>query len=213
MCRWMKYPWLLCAAGLIPALYLASADLKSLDGASPIAGNHRVSVIVLLVCLLVIAVLWLTYERAFPKRWPWPWGSRKYRLDKLVDEVAEPGRKRADEAAASHHSRGHKCKKHPDGVSTSLVYPTLTFTEQNPQWTLLYDHMRRGQIDPDHLRRMRNLDLEYIAAGYFHEDLCKDEKAKLSGNMARATRELQRRLAVRTGMGVVILAALLASQG
>ncbi len=136
--------------------------------------------------------------------WPWPWGSRKYGLNKLLREVD------ADEVeAAKSESEKHPSGQHASGEPTSLVYKKLTYTEQNYLWVLLYRHMRRGQISPDHLRRMRDVDLEYIA-GSIHLDLDKDVEAKLQGNIARATRELSRRYAVRTGMAVTAFAVFLA---
>lgn len=143
------------------------------------------------------------FSWAFPGRWFLPWGSRKFRLDQL--EVDPKRRTEAESSAAAHESRGHD-----DGSASSRVYTALEFTEMNPQLTLLYDHLKAGQISPEYLRKMRNVDLEYIAAGGVHGRLGTDEQAKLAGNMTRATRELQRRLAVRTGVGAVLLAGAIA---
>lgn len=130
-------------------------------------------------------------------RWV-PWGASNYRLDRLLDASADDSRVlRAKEAANGH--------EHP------AVYKRLTYTEQNYLWTLLYSHLRKGQIEPQHLRRMRAADLEYIAAAptYVHEKLSEGEKAKLSGNIARATRELSRRYTVLTGLVIAASAAIL----
>jgi hypothetical protein len=40
--------------------------------------------------------------------------------------------------------------------------PELPNTEANPEWFLLYEHVREGQISPEQLRRMRNRDLERL---------------------------------------------------
>ncbi len=92
-----------------------------------------------------------------------------------------------------------------------LEIQRLIYTEQNYLWTLLYSHLRKGQIQPQHLRRMRAADLEYIAAAttHVHDKLDEGEKAKLHGNIARATRELQRRYTVLTGLVIPISASIL----
>lgn len=130
-------------------------------------------------------------------RWV-PWGARSYRLDRLMEAEAGDSRViRAKEGAAAHEP--------------PAVYNRLTYTEQNYLWTLLYGHLRKGQIEPQHLRRMRAADLEYIAAAstYVHEQLNEGEKAKLHGNIARATRELNRRYTVLTGLVIAASAAIL----
>jgi hypothetical protein len=42
--------------------------------------------------------------------------------------------------------------------------PELPFTEMRIEWVALHAHCQRGQIDPSILRRMRDVDLEYLAA-------------------------------------------------
>ena len=73
-------------------------------------------------------------------------------------------------------------KKHPSGG-----LPALGFTESNVDWVLLYNHARKGQIDPRVMKYMRRSDLYYLAGLSFpHPALAapKDEKlAKLAGGM------------------------------
>lgn len=129
-------------------------------------------------------------------RWV-PWGSKDYRLDRLLDVSADDSRLlEARERAAAHEP--------------PTVYKRLTYTEQIYLWTLLYSHLLKGQIEPQHLRRMRAADLEYIAAAqtHVHDELDEEEKAKLLGNVARATRELQRRYTVLTGLVIAVAAAI-----
>lgn len=70
----------------------------------------------------------------------------------------------------------------------------LPYTENNPNWTLLYNHIRKGQIDPRKMSRMRREDLDYLAGMENpHLDLSKDELAKLNGNVSRAKQEINNR--------------------
>lgn len=127
---------------------------------------------------------------------PWEWG--KVELRHLLEGVAA---ERVDEATRA--AKGHE---------PPPVIPGLDYTEQNPEWVLLYDHSKRGQISPRHLRRMRDIDLEYLAgASQTHPELPPDEAAKVLGNIARATRELNRRYACRTAVVVTLLAAVLSA--
>ena len=124
--------------------------------------------------------------------WPWPWGSRKYALNRLLSEIPSSEVEGATRAAERH---------------APPVYPSLTYTEASPVWILLYDHIRRGQISPHHLRRMRDIDLEFIAAAVTSEaHLDPKEAPKLQGNTARAMRELSRRYTIRAGIAVASFA-------
>jgi len=87
------------------------------------------------------------------------------------------------------------------------VIPSLLYTEANREWIALYRHCERGQISPKILRRMKNIDLEYLAGaptpaelyrlhGYesgTHPESAELIASKLQANVTRATRELQRR--------------------
>lgn len=101
-----------------------------------------------------------------------------------------------------------EAKKHGDPV-----YPSLTYTEAHPEWVLLYMHMRRGQIEPKKLKRLRNVDLEYMAAHPSpHPALLQDDGAigqamKIVENVTRATRVLQGRAQVRAAVIVAAIAA------
>ena len=87
--------------------------------------------------------------------------------------------------------------------------PNLPFTEGNFKNVLLYDHIRKGQIDPMAMRRMKREYLNYIAGMDFpHPDLSEPRKndehykdaevrhgtlAKIQGNVSRAKYELLQR--------------------
>jgi hypothetical protein len=113
--------------------------------------------------------------------------------------------------------------------------PALPYTEGNPEWTMLYNHIRIGQIRPERIRRMRRVDLEFIAANVgrpigptpnpyavgpgvdrIFERQRGDMEAsemKLAGNVARAARELQRRDTFRSSFLVGAAGALLGGAG
>jgi hypothetical protein len=55
-----------------------------------------------------------------------------------------------------------KAKKHSKGKIKSLP-----FTESIPEWVILYDHARMGQIDPDVMKLMRRRDLKFLAGHVF----------------------------------------------
>ena len=94
------------------------------------------------------------------------------------------------------------------------ILPALPFTEKNAAWVLLYDHARRGQIDPSVMKHMHKKDLLFLAGMSFpHPDLTmakeKEETepsaklrheaaTKLIGNATRAKMELDRRSKIRT---------------
>lgn len=89
-----------------------------------------------------------------------------------------------------------------------ILSKTLPFSEENFRYVLLYDHLRRGQITPRAMWRMKREDLDYIAGMDFpHPDLSgpikKDEHiadvgvrhgvlTKLQGNVSRAKYELSK---------------------
>jgi hypothetical protein len=141
-------------------------------------------------------------RRCTPKRF------RKILLDELV--AALPAEHRDDVRAGV------------DNAPTPFL-PALSYTEARPEWGALYEHCRRGQIDPSVLRRMRDIDLEYLAASppvdldrVKAEGASREEQArvyrrsvKLQANVTRATRELQRRYTVRIGATIAALSLLL----
>jgi hypothetical protein len=93
--------------------------------------------------------------------------------------------------------------------SKAPILKSLPFTESKYQWVLLYNHARRGQIDPSVLRQMKRSDLEYLGGMDFpHPDLTEPQRpkerleeaearhaevTKLLGNVSRAKTELNRR--------------------
>jgi hypothetical protein len=102
--------------------------------------------------------------------------------------------------------------------------PRLPYTEAKLEWVALYKHCQRGQIDPSVLRRMKDIDLEYLAgspplaeiyrlkaAGTSNEEQHSIhlKASKLHANTTRATRELQRRYAIRIGATIAALSLLL----
>lgn len=123
-----------------------------------------------------------------------------------------------------------------DGASIAAIehpkgeMPLLPFTESNPEWTLLYNHARMGQITPQTMRRMKRNDLSYLAGMTFphpklmqpataKEDPTKsnifvfddsdvrwDQVTKLQGNAARAKNELVRRKFFWTSFFTVLAA-------
>jgi hypothetical protein len=127
------------------------------------------------------------------------WLSRrkKVRLEELVTAAPTDQIEQAKEAARSQRKE---------------VYPALHYTEREYLWVLLYEHIQRGQIHPDVLRRMRTCDLEYIAGHPLpHPDLIpahegdspeetsarRGRAMKIVENVTRATRELERRSTAR----------------
>lgn len=128
------------------------------------------------------------WHRIVPRRW------RRLHLSHLIADVPERVVEDARAAAAS---------------AQEAVYPALLYTETNVEWVLLYEHIGRGQIRPDVLRRMRRSDLEYLAGHPApHPDLvdpppeadragARGRAMKIVENIARASRELDRRYAVR----------------
>jgi hypothetical protein len=122
----------------------------------------------------------------FTKKRQWPW----YRID-LITGVKKSNLKDAKKAASAHK----------DGV-----LPSLRYTEQNPEWALLYSHIKTGQIRPEDIRHMRRVDLEYLAGmNDSPPGLTEAESAKLRENVTRASIELHRRNEVRVGIiGAVI---------
>ncbi len=110
--------------------------------------------------------------------------------------------------------------------------PVFSFTESKPEWVLLYNIARQGQITPRILKNMRRSDLYYLAGHTFpHPALTQpkvtrddkpglpvwywddseirwDQVTKLQGNASRAKMELERRNHFWTG-SVAMIAALL----
>jgi hypothetical protein len=102
---------------------------------------------------------------------------------------------------------------------------TLPYTEHRIEWIILHEHCMRGQMDPSTLRRLRDIDLEYLAA-VPHPDWYRVHRqptsleeqqrvelqiAKLQANVTRATRELQRRYTIRIGAAIAVLSLVLGS--
>lgn len=110
--------------------------------------------------------------------------------------------------------------------------PAFAFTESLPEWVLLYNLVREGQISPKILKNMRRADLYYIAGHTFpHPALTRpkdkeeftmykawlvqddpeqrwDQVTKIQGNAARAKMELERRNFIWASI-FTVLAALL----
>lgn len=123
----------------------------------------------------------LSIRQLFTKERRWFW----YRID-LGANVSKSELGKAKTAAV-----GHK-----DGV-----LPNLRYTEQNPEWVLLYSHIQAGQIRPEDIRHMHRSDLEYLAGmNDGPPGLGPIEAAKLCENVARASAELQRRNEIRIGV-------------
>lgn len=136
---------------------------------------------VLGIVLIVLLVFWLLWRR------PWE-------LWSITDNVDGGDLRAAKKAAKS---------------SRAPILKKLPYTEGNYRWTLLYNHAREGQIDPSVMKRMRRMDLEYLAGMDFpHPDLVEpryksepqkvaEERhaqiTKLQGNVSRAKAELSRR--------------------
>lgn len=90
---------------------------------------------------------------------------------KFMEEVAEKG--------AADHDEG---------------YLDIPFTEKNPEATLLYDHIRKGQITPEFIRKIKTDDLIYIAGHTEpNSELKADELARVRANAIRAQQEINRR--------------------
>jgi hypothetical protein len=95
--------------------------------------------------------------------------------------------------------------------------PSLPFTEGDPRWLLLYDHIRIGQIDPRRMRRMCRDDLEFLAGMaqphpvFLQSDQGMDQVTKLLGNVARANHVLARRNALRVGLAATTVGAIVAT--
>ena len=104
------------------------------------------------------------------------------------------------------------------------VLPALPYTEAKRKWIALYQHCQLGQIDPTVLRRMKDVDLEYLPGSappaelyrLYAESTSRDQQLaaelqaeKLNANVIRATRELQRRYAVRIGALIALVGVLL----
>lgn len=128
------------------------------------------------------------------QRW---WRARRLRLEDLVVDVDPKLVAKAKEAAAGHGP---------------AIYPQLRYTEREYLWVLLYEHLQRGQLHPETIKRMRTVDLEYVAGHPLpHPDLIpvqpgdtpaktserRGRAMKLVENVARATRELEHRSSQR----------------
>ena len=121
-----------------------------------------------------------------PLRWP------RLNLANLIEQV-QPDRVDWARAEATKHE--------------APIYPGLPYTESQYEWVLLYEHIQRGQIHPNTLKRMRRVDLEYLAGhpmphpglvdptGLSDDQLehARGRAMKIVENVARATRELDRR--------------------
>lgn len=100
----------------------------------------------------------------------------------------------------------------------------IPFIENNPTASLLYSHIRKGQITPKSIRQMDTDDLIYIAAHTEpNSEMEPDELARVKANAIRAQYELDRRnrnenltvtvivafIAALLGAGATLLAQLL----
>jgi hypothetical protein len=106
-------------------------------------------------------------------------------------------------------------------TSETPLLPALGFTEAEPRWVLLYDHIRTGQIHPSKLRRMPRGDLEFIVAhrpGPVPDDGSTDlarqrreaavkANQKLMGNVARAEVVLRRRDVTQSSLWAAFIGA------
>jgi hypothetical protein len=146
--------------------------------------------------------VWLALKRL--ARWLTPKRHRKILLEDLAATLA------ADQQ--DFVQRVHDSSPKP-------YIPRLPYTENRIEWIILHEHCVRGQMDPSTLRRLRDIDLEYLAA-VPHPDwyrletqsVSAEEKqrvelqiSKLQANMTRATRELQRRYTIRIGAAIAVL--------
>jgi hypothetical protein len=91
----------------------------------------------------------------------------------------------------------NEAKRSAGESNRGALEKSLPFTEANYEFTLIYDHIRIGQIDPKKLHRLRRKYLNYIVGmEYPHPDLVeKNHEAitKIQGNVARAKHELNMR--------------------
>lgn len=145
----------------------------------------------------------------WPKWYRRPW-LPFWRIDLLegVDRGSEQYRNSVEAARVSREE------------SEQPILPAFPYTEGNPRWTMLYDHIRLGQIRPEALKRMRRADLEFIAAhpnpelpnpGYLNAadwDLVRGRHGKLLGNITRAAREIQRRDTLHSTLYIATTGAL-----
>lgn len=149
-------------------------------------------------------------ERRTTEKWTtkfgdaWPFTFPRHNLSKLIDRVP-------DEEL---ETRWRQIERHPDGP---LHIP---YTEHRIRFVALRLHATKGQIDPAYLRRMRNIDLEYLAGSTEpfgrgdwatrskisasssiksrDEATASIESLKVAENAIRAERELNRRTAIRS---------------
>ncbi len=93
------------------------------------------------------------------------------------------------------------------------VIPGLPYTESRWEWALLRRHAANGQIDPAFIRRLRTVDLEYLAGwGELNPTQLanaetKAQEVKVVENAVRASRELQRRATMSAAMSMTFIAA------
>lgn len=78
--------------------------------------------------------------------------------------------------------------KHDEG------YLDIPFIEKDPEATLIYDHIRKGQITPEYIRKMKSDDLIYIAGHTEpNPEMKADELTRVRANAVRAQQEIERR--------------------
>lgn len=120
---------------------------------------------------------WLRADRRWWRMWfPYP---RIKPWDGVSEEVLD--------------QRAKDAENHNPPSERYLV--SLPHTESDRDWQLLYFHCIEGQIRPEHMWRMRRIDLGYLA-GHAREPaqlLTPLAAAKLMANAARAQYELERR--------------------
>lgn len=95
----------------------------------------------------------------------------------------------------------NQAKESAGSSKRGALSKSLPYTEEDYRFTLLYDHMRTGQINPRAMRRLQRKYLDYIAGmDYPHPNLQKtgdtemtEQLTKLQGNVSRAKYELSKR--------------------
>lgn len=81
-----------------------------------------------------------------------------------------------------------------DAAQHNEGYLDIPFIEKYPGATLLYDHIRKGQITPEYIRKLKTDDLIYIAGHTEpNSELKPDDMSRVKANAIRAQQEIERR--------------------